>query len=109
MKDYSTEKIRNIAIAGHNGSGKTMLAEAILYKTGASERFGKTSDGTSVCDYDSEEIKRKISINTALASCEYNGIKINMLDTPGLFDFAGEMIEGVRPTAFLLPYLQNPV
>lgn len=96
MKDYTTEKIRNIAIAGHNGSGKTMLAEAILCKTGASERFGKTSDGTSVCDYDSEEIKRKISINTALASCEYKDIKINILDTPGLFDFAGEMIEGVR-------------
>lgn len=96
MKYYNAEKIRNIAIAGHNGSGKTMLAEAVLHKTGASERFGKTSDGTSVCDYDSEEIKRKISINTALASCEYNDIKINLLDTPGLFDFAGEMIEGIR-------------
>lgn len=102
MKDYTTEKIRNIALAGHNGSGKTMLAEAILFKTGASERFGKTSEGTTVCDYDSEEIKRKISINTALASCEYNDIKINILDTPGLFDFAGEMIEGVRASDSVL-------
>ncbi len=96
MKCYDTEKIRNIAIAGHNGSGKTMLAESILYKAGASERLGRTADGTTVCDYDSEEIKRKISINTSLAVCEYNDIKINLIDTPGLFDFAGEMIEGIK-------------
>lgn len=96
MKEYDVNKVRNIAFAGHNGSGKTSLAEAVLYKAGASERLGKTADGTTVCDYDSEEIKRKISIGTSLASFKYNDCKINILDTPGLFDFAAEMIEGIR-------------
>jgi len=96
MKDYDVTKIRNIALAGHNGSGKTSLAEAVLYKAGASDRLGKTSDGTTVCDYDLEEIKRGISIGTSLASFEYNDYKVNLLDTPGLFDFASEMIEGIR-------------
>ncbi|MDE6780468.1 MAG: elongation factor G [Ruminococcus sp.] len=96
MKDYDVTKVRNIAFAGHNGSGKTSLAEAVLYKAGASDRLGKTVDGTTVCDYDPEEIKRGISIGTSLASFEYNDYKINLLDTPGLFDFAAEMIEGIR-------------
>jgi elongation factor G len=96
MKDYDVSKIRNIALAGHNGSGKTSLAEALLYKAGASDRLGKTADGTTVCDYDPEEIKRVISISTSLASFEYNDHKINLLDTPGLFDFAAEMVEGIR-------------
>lgn len=96
MKDYDVTKIKNIAFAGHNGSGKTSLAEAILYKAGASDRLGKTADGTTVCDYDPEEIKRGISIGTSLASFEYNDFKVNLLDTPGLFDFAGEMTEGIR-------------
>ncbi len=96
MKEYDVKKVRNIALAGHNGSGKTSLAEALLYKAGITDRLGKTADGTSVCDYDPEEIKRKISIGTSLASFEYNDLKINLLDTPGLFDFAAEMIEGIR-------------
>lgn len=96
MNYYDSNKIRNIALAGHNGSGKTSLAEALLFKAGASDRLGKTADGTTVCDYDQEEIKRKISINTSIASFEYNNIKVNLLDTPGLFDFAAEMIEGIR-------------
>ena len=96
MKDFDINKVRNIAFAGHNGSGKTSLAEALLYKAGASDRLGKTADGTTVCDYDPEEIKRKISIGTSLASFKYNDCKINILDTPGLFDFAAEMIEGIR-------------
>ncbi len=96
MKEYDVNKIRNIAFAGHNGSGKTSLAEAILYKAGASDRLGKTADGTTVCDYDTEEIKRKISIGTSLATFKYNDYKINIFDTPGLFDFAAEMIEGIR-------------
>lgn len=96
MKECNTNKVRNIAFAGHNGSGKTSLAEAVLYKAGASDRLGKTADGTTVCDYDPEEIKRKISIGTSLASFKYNDCKVNILDTPGLFDFAAEMIEGIR-------------
>ena len=96
MKEYDVKRIKNIAIAGHNGSGKTSLTEALLFKAGASERLGKTADGTTVCDYDPEEIKRKISIGTSLASFEYDDYKINILDTPGLFDFAAEMIEGIR-------------
>lgn len=96
MKTYDVTKIKNIAFAGHNGSGKTSLAEALLYKAGASDRLGKTADGTTVCDYDPEEIKRGISIGTSLASFEYNDYRINLLDTPGLFDFAAEMVEGIR-------------
>lgn len=96
MKDYDVNKIRNIAFAGHNGSGKTSLAEALLYKAGATDRLGKTAEGTTICDYDPEEIKRTISISTSLAAFEYNDYKINILDTPGLFDFAAEMTEGIR-------------
>ncbi|MBR6580422.1 MAG: elongation factor G [Ruminococcus sp.] len=96
MTNYDVTQIRNIAFAGHNGSGKTSLAEALLYKAGASDRLGKIADGTTVCDYDPEEIKRAISIGTSLASFNYNNNRINLLDTPGLFDFAAEMVEGVR-------------
>lgn len=96
MNEFITNKVRNIAFAGHNGSGKTSLAEAVLYKAGVSDRLGKTADGTTVCDYDPEEIRRKISIGTSLASFKYNDCCVNILDTPGLFDFAAEMIEGIR-------------
>lgn len=95
MKDYQATDIRNIAIAGHSGSGKTTLAESLIYKAGASERLGKTSEGSTVCDYDPEEIKRKASLNTALAAVEYNNMKINLLDAPGLFDFESDMKEAV--------------
>ena len=96
MKNYDINKIKNIAFAGHNGSGKTSLAEALLFKAGASDRLGKTADGTTVCDYDAEEIKRQISIGTSLAAFDYNDYEFNILDTPGLFDFAAEMTEGIR-------------
>ncbi len=96
MNEFITNKVRNIAFAGHNGSGKTSLAEAVLYKAGVSDRLGKTADGSTVCDYDPEEIRRKISIGTSLASFKYNDCCVNILDTPGLFDFAAEMIEGIR-------------
>lgn len=95
MKHFGAENIKNIAIAGHAGAGKTSLAEALLFKAGASDRLGKTADGNTVCDFDPEEIKRKASLNTSLAAFEYNDIKINLLDTPGLFDFAGGVCEGV--------------
>lgn len=96
MSNFNAAKIRNIALAGHNGSGKTSLAEALLYKAGATDRLGKTADGTTVCDYDPEEIKRAVSISTSLAAFRYDDLKINILDTPGLFDFSAEMIEGIR-------------
>lgn len=96
MNDYHAENIRNIAIAGHSGSGKTTLAEALIYKAGASDRLGKTSDGNTVCDYDPEEIKRKASLGASVASFEYNGLKLNLLDAPGLFDFEADMLEAVR-------------
>ncbi len=95
MKHYGVENIKNIALAGHAGSGKTSLAEALLFKAGATDRLGKIADGNTVCDYDADEIKRKASLNTSLASFEYNDIKVNLLDTPGLFDFAGGMYEGI--------------
>ena len=88
MKQFSADKIRNVAIVGHGGSGKTTLAEAILYQNGASDRLGTIADGTTVCDYDPEEIKRKASISLAVAPYEYKGNKVNLLDTPGLFDFS---------------------
>ncbi|MBR2913080.1 MAG: elongation factor G [Oscillospiraceae bacterium] len=87
--------IKNIALAGHHGSGKTSLAEALLYCAGASDRLGKVADGTTVCDYDPEEIKRKGSISTALASFTYEDNKIDLLDTPGILDYAGEMQSGI--------------
>ncbi len=87
--------IKNIALAGHHGSGKTSLAEALLYCAGASDRLGKIADGTTVCDYDPEEIKRKGSISTTLASFTYEDNKVNLLDTPGILDYAGEMQSGI--------------
>ena len=88
--------IRNICLLGHGGSGKTSLVESMLYITGVTDRLGKTADGNTVCDYDPEETKRQISISLAMAPVMYQGVKINVLDTPGNFDFAGEMQSGVR-------------
>lgn len=88
--------IRNICLLGHGGSGKTSLVESMLYITGVTDRLGKTADGNTVCDYDPEEIKRQISISLAMTPITYSGVKINVLDTPGNFDFAGEMQSGVR-------------
>lgn len=96
MKQYLADKIRNVALAGHGGSGKTSLAEGLLYKTGASDRLGKTADGNTICDYDPEEIKRKVSVSSAVAPLEWRGTKVNLLDTPGLFDFAAGLYEGIR-------------
>ncbi len=96
MKDYTVDKIRNVCLLGHGGSGKTTIAEAMLYNTGVLDRFGKVADGTTTTDYDPEEIKRKISISTALAPCEWKDCKINIIDTPGYFDFVGEVMQGIR-------------
>ncbi len=96
MKQYDAKKILNIALAGHSGSGKTSVAEAMLYVAGASDRLGKISDGNTVLDCDPEEIKRKASIVTAVAPLEWKNYKINLIDTPGLFDFEGGLKEGMR-------------
>ncbi|MBO4461102.1 MAG: elongation factor G [Clostridiales bacterium] len=96
MENYSADKIRNIALFGHVGTGKSTLAEAILYSTKAIDRFGKITDGNTTMDFDPEEIKRGMSVSTAVACCEYKGSKINIIDTPGDFDFLGEEMSGVR-------------
>ena len=96
MKQYTAQNIRNIVLGGHGGSGKTALAEAMLYLAGASERLGKVADGNTVMDFDPEEMKRKTSVSTAVAPLEWKDCKINLIDTPGLFDFAGGLCEGVR-------------
>lgn len=93
---YSVQNIRNVCLLGHGGNGKTALAESLLYMTGAIDRMGKSVDGNTVCDYDPEEVKRQISISLAVAPLEYKGCKINVLDTPGSFDFSGEVMEALR-------------
>jgi len=93
---YTTDKIRNVCLLGHGSTGKTSLAESMLFLTGASDRLGRVSDGNTVGDYDAEEIKRQISISAATLFTEYKGHKINIIDTPGYFDFAGEVSQAVR-------------
>ncbi len=93
MNIYTTDKIRNVCLLGHGGAGKTSLAEAMAYLGGLTSRMGKISDGNTVSDYGKEEIKRQISIYTSLIPIEWNGVKINVLDTPGFFDFVGEAEE----------------
>jgi elongation factor G len=96
MNEYKADKIRNVVLVGHSSSGKTSLAEALLYATGAVTRLGKVDDNTSVSDFDPEEQRRKISINTSLIPCEWNGYKVNILDTPGYIDFVGEVKSALR-------------
>ena len=93
MKVYRTDQIRNVALLGHGGAGKTTLAEAMAYLAGITNRLGKVTDGNTVSDYDKEEIKRKFSISTSVIPLEWNDNKINILDTPGFFDFVGEAEE----------------
>jgi len=96
LKKHTVETMRNLVLLGHGGSGKTTLAEAMLYSAKAIERFGKVDDGNSTMDYDPEEIKRKISISTSIAPLEYKEDKVNIIDTPGFFDFVGEVKGAVR-------------
>ena len=96
MQTFTADKIRNIIFAGHGGSGKTTLAEAALFISGMTDRLGKVADGNTVMDFDAEEKKRKASISTAIAPIIWNDRKINIIDTPGLFDFAGGLAEGTR-------------
>jgi elongation factor G len=96
VKNYTTEQIRNVALIAHGGAGKTSLAEAMLYTSGAITRQGKVEAGTTTMDFDPEEIKRQITTNTSLAPVEWAGVKINLLDTPGYFDFIGDVAGALR-------------
>ncbi len=96
MKKYNAQDIRNIALTGHASKGKTTLVEAMLYTAGLTERMGSVADGNTVCDSDAEEKRRKFSISSAVAPIEYNGKKLNFIDTPGLFDFETGSAEGIR-------------
>ena len=105
MKSYSTEKIRNLALVGHSASGKTSVCEALLYKTGNLKRLGKVEDGNTVTDFDKEEISREVSISTAIAPVEWRDFKINLIDTPGYFDFSGEVYSSLRASEAALVVL----
>ena len=93
---YTANAIRNVCLLGHSGSGKSALAESLLFMTGAIDRIGKNADGNTVCDYDPEEIRRNISISTSLVPLIYKNTKLNLLDTPGGFDFSGAVMEALR-------------
>ena len=92
---YSVKDIRNVCLLGHSGSGKTALAESMLYMTKAIDRMGRAADGNTVCDSDPEEVKRQISLSAAVAPIDYKGCRVNVIDAPGAFDFAGEVMEAL--------------
>lgn len=96
MKEYQTESIRNIVLASHSNAGKTMLVEALANFTGATTRMGKIEDGSTISDFEAEEIRRQISLSTAVIPVEYKGLKLNLFDTPGYTDFIGEMISAMQ-------------
>ena len=95
MNVYKTEEIRNVVLLGHGGSGKSTLAEAMAYSSGVISRMGNINDGNTISDFDKEEIKRKFSINSTVIPVEFDGVKINILDTPGYFDFVGAINDGL--------------
>ena len=95
MRDYKSSEVRNVTVAGHSGSGKTSVLEAMLYYTDATDRFGRTSDGSSLIDFDAEEIRRGLSVYTSIVPIEWDDCKINFIDTPGYLDFAGEKQAGM--------------
>ncbi|MCL4291834.1 MAG: elongation factor G [Acidimicrobiia bacterium] len=96
MKTYPTDRIRNVALVGHGGAGKTTLAEALLHVAGAIPRMGRIEDGTTVCDFDPEEQRRRISVSLALAPFELDGHKVNVIDAPGYADFVGDVTAALR-------------
>ena len=100
--DYASKDIRNILVAGHAGCGKTTLVEALLYLSGATERMGRVEDGTAASDFDPEEIRRKVSLNASVVPIEYQGVKYNLIDAPGLFDFETGAAEGVMAAESVL-------
>lgn len=96
MKNYDSAQLRNVVLLSHSGAGKTSLAEAMLFDSGAINRLGRVEEGTTVSDYDPEEMRRKISVNTSVVRCEWRGNKLNVLDTPGYADFVGDVLGAIR-------------
>ncbi len=95
-KEYPSEKIRNIALIGHGGSGKTAFTEALMFTAGATNRMGRVDEGSTISDYHPDEVERKISINASLLHCDWQGTKVNILDTPGYSDFTGEVLGALK-------------
>ena len=96
MAKIETKNIRNVALLGHGGCGKTTLAEAMLYIAGETDRLGSVAAGNTVSDYDPEEIARKFSISASMAPLMWKDVKINVIDTPGYLDFQGEVLQALR-------------
>ena len=96
MKEYATENIRNVALVGHGGTGKTSLSEAMLFNAKAINRLGRVDDGTTTSDFDPDEIRRSFSVNLSILPCEWQENKLNILDSPGYADFVGEVKCAVR-------------
>ena len=96
MVKFDTKRIRNIALLGHGGCGKTSLAEAMLYISGETDRLGKIADGNTVCDYDPEEVARGFSLSSSIANLVWKEVKVNLIDTPGYLDFCGEAVQATR-------------
>jgi len=96
MKDYKTGQLRNVVFLSHQGAGKTTLTESMLLASGAISRPGRVEDGNTVADFEEEEIERQMSLSTGVVAIEWKGNKINVLDTPGTFDFVGEVLQSIR-------------
>ena len=96
MSDFTPERLRNVALLSHSGAGKTSIAEALLFATGATTRMGRIEDGNTTSDYEPEEVKRGGSTQMSLVPCVWNNHKVNLIDTPGYADFMGEVISGLR-------------
>ncbi|MDP2299484.1 MAG: GTP-binding protein, partial [Actinomycetota bacterium] len=108
MGAVSTDKVRNVVLLGHGDAGKTSLAEAMLFMAGQTSRLGSVADGHSNLDYESEEVRRKITLNLTLAPVEHNGVKINIIDTPGYADFMGDAVAGIE-AAEMAPFVIDAV
>ena len=109
MKEYATEKIRNVAFVGHQGAGKTTLVEALLFNTSAISRMGRVEEKNTVSDWDDEEKERGVSLSTALVPIEFEETKINVLDAPGMTDFQGEIKNAIREKNELINFLENEI